>query len=62
MWQLPKNEKSGLPGHDSEKEICERHEVHPQQDGLQTGGGELAEQVAGIAAWNHQVGDHQDSS
>ena len=62
MWQLSQNEKPRLPRNVPERQICEKHEVHPQQDGLQTGGGELAEQVAGIAAWNHQVGDHQDSS
>ena len=62
MWQLPQNEKPGLPSNVSEKELCEKHEVHPQQDGLQTGGRELAEQMASITAWNHKVGDHQDSS
>ena len=62
MRQLSKYEKPRLPRNVPERQIYEKHEVHPQQDGLHTGGGELAEQVAGIAAWNHQVGDHQDSS
>ena len=54
-------EKPGLPGHVSEEEIYQRDEVHPLQNGLQTGGGELADQVAGITARNDKVCGHQDS-